>query len=114
MKVRLISSRWPSHGRVEIYYNGAWGRVCGSNWDLKNGRVICRMLGYSHVLAADGGEEYGRGNGPIWLSKVQCTGNEESIVTCSHQGWGVHDCSQDNEAWVVCSNSGNSCAVEFI
>ena len=72
---------------------------------MKNGHVICRMLGYSHAVEARGSTQYGKGNGPLWMSEVRCTGNEESIATCPHRGWGVHECQQDNEAWVICSNS---------
>ena len=103
VKVRLVGSS-EADGRVEIYYNGAWGRVCGSSWGLQDGRVVCRMFGYLRVLAV-GSEKLWKGNGPIWMSNVHCTGTEKSIATCGHRGWGVHDCSSDNEAWVICSNS---------
>ena len=108
VKVRLVRNRASSFGRVEIYYNGVRGRACGFNWDLQNGRVICRMLGNSHVFAAGGNRKYGIGNGPIWPSKFQCTGNEKSIVTCQHQGLEVEDCRPYSDAWVVCSNSSGN------
>jgi len=32
---------------------------------------------------------YGAGTGEIWLDYTDCTGDEESIVYCSHAEWGV-------------------------
>ncbi|KAK3704223.1 hypothetical protein QZH41_007843 [Actinostola sp. cb2023] len=47
--VRLVGTNVRNVGQVEIQYNGAWGAVCGyfgSDWDIQDAHVICRMLGY--------------------------------------------------------------------
>ena len=113
VKLRLMGSSSNIRGRVEVFYSGAWGRVCGSSWDLQDGKVVCRMLGYSRALAT-GGRSYGKGDGPIWMSSVHCTGTEKSIAICSHTGWGIHSCSRDNDAWVICSNTSGRYILPFL
>ena len=42
---------------------------------------------------------FGQGTGPVFLSNVGCTGNESSLLSCSHR---VADCSHSRDAGVVC------------
>ena len=50
------------------------------------------------------GHQYGNGSGPIWLDGVFCTGKERSLVECSHNNWGVHDCYYGDGVSIICSN----------
>lgn len=47
---------------------------------------------------------YGPGKGDILLDNIQCTGNESSLLHCSHNGILQHNCSIDHteDAGVIC------------
>uniref|UniRef100_A0A8C3PLE9 Macrophage receptor with collagenous structure n=1 Tax=Calidris pygmaea TaxID=425635 RepID=A0A8C3PLE9_9CHAR len=86
-------------GRVEIFYNGAWGTICDDGWSTQDATVVCRMLGYSRAISAFTATP---GSGQIWLDDVNCSGSEASIFDCQKPGWGVHNCSHNEDAGVEC------------
>ena len=43
--VRLAGSRLPYEGRLEVYYNGAWGTVCDDDFKNVDATVACKSLG---------------------------------------------------------------------
>ncbi|KAJ8383956.1 hypothetical protein AAFF_G00213250 [Aldrovandia affinis] len=78
--VRIVGGG--SRGRVEVSNNGLWGTVCDDHFDVVDGTVICKMLGFQRansVFLAPGG------SGTIWLDDLYCTGLESSIFECPHQ-----------------------------
>ena len=96
-------------GRVDVFYNGRWGRICHNYWDINDAKVVCRQLGYQYPVASrlvyvNPNERYGQ----IWLNKVACTGNEQSLAKCSHAGWGNHSCPYYYAAGVECSATGKT------
>ena len=93
-------------GRLEIFINGEWGTVCDDGWDINDADVACRELGYSYALSYQCCSSYGRGSGQIWLDGVNCSGVEDSLLNCSHNGIGVHSCSHSEDVGVVCYRPG--------
>ena len=103
VSVRLVGGFSDSEGRVEVNYEGTWGTVCNDSfWDLNEATVLCRMLGYSTVYAYH--ISYAPGTGTVWMSDVDCTGNENSISECPHIGWGETSCSHTHDAGLYCSS----------
>ncbi|XP_048584889.1 deleted in malignant brain tumors 1 protein-like isoform X2 [Nematostella vectensis] len=102
--VRLAGGRGPYEGRVEVYHNGAWGVVCDDSWDLRDGHVVCKSLGYYEAKEVSCCSRYGTGSGNFHLDDVQCRGNESAIEQCPHLGWGSHNCGSSEVAGVRCGN----------
>jgi hypothetical protein len=90
---------------VEVFYNGRWGTICDAGWDLKDVWVVCRQLGYLYARAPQRGD-VPKGTGQIWLDKLRCSGREQNLISCSHGGWGIHDCRHNQDAGVACSARG--------
>ena len=91
-------------GRVEVNYNGQWGTVCDNRWTIEDANVACKYLGYGTAVAALGSAAYGQGSGRIWLSNLECIGNETDLFSCVHNGPGVHNCGHSEDAGAICTD----------
>ena len=64
--------------------------------------MVCRELGYFNGTAQH--PRYWYRYVPIWLRQIQCSGNETSLLQCSHDGFGnVGNCSYAENAGVECN-----------
>ncbi|XP_038067537.1 scavenger receptor cysteine-rich domain-containing group B protein-like [Patiria miniata] len=102
--VRLVSGSTIYQGRVEIYRDSTWGRVCDNGWDMNDAYVVCRQLGYGTAKNATWGGDFPPGSGAYWMDRVRCEGGEEELDQCPFDGWGVVSGCQlgDTAAGVVC------------
>ena len=93
-------------GRIEIYYNGSWGTICDDDWDINDGNVICRMLGYQGATSVHYSAYFGEGTGEIVLDDVNCNGTENDVAHCSHSGFVINNCQHYEDAGVICATTG--------
>ena len=98
-------------GLVVLEYQGVNGTVCGDRFDLADGDVLCRMLGYSHALEVRGAFNFfdfpdvrTSHPGPIWIDDLSCNGSERTIEDCSFPGWGINDCSHYEDVSLICAS----------
>ena len=102
--VRLSGSNKSSNGRVEIYDREfGWGTVCDHSWDIHDGDVVCRVLGFPGAKEVRFAAYYGKGSGPILLDDVSCKGDESHLLDCVHSGMNKHNCSHEDDAGVDCN-----------
>ncbi|KAL6460140.1 hypothetical protein MHYP_G00318990 [Metynnis hypsauchen] len=104
LPLRLRGGNGSCSGRLEVYHNTEWGSVCDNQWDIRDAQVVCRQLGCGPVLSADGSAAFGAGEGPIWLNRVKCRGNEIHLWDCPHSLKDHTDCSHRQDAGVTCAD----------
>ena len=82
--------------------NGQWQTVCDDGWDLNEGSLVCRLLGYGTVIRVYSGAHFGEGAGNIYETEWECTGRENSLEECP-RGFTLIGCSDSEAAGVSCS-----------
>nr|KAG5700997.1 hypothetical protein BaRGS_022708 [Batillaria attramentaria] len=86
--VRLVNGSTEWEGRLEVLHASTWGTVCDDGFGKQEASVVCRMLGLD--------------SGPILLDEVRCLGVELDIARCSHDPWGLTDCTHAEDVGVAC------------
>ena len=103
--VRLVNGLTPAVGRVEVYFDGAWGGVCEWRWGIQDANVVCDQLGYDGAEAPVYHSLFGLQRN-FHMIGVNCVGNESRLADCPFAGWkiNVHTCHES--MGVICK--GNS------
>ena len=74
---RLADGSTANQGRLELFYEGEWGTVCGNTWSRNDATVVCTSLGY------DGGFNIaGAATPPGPLDQARAArGDHKSLIT---------------------------------
>ena len=99
--VELRGGWGPYEGLLYIYHDGEWGNVDAYRFNDIDATVACRSFGYSSGEVFENAW-YDPGTGVIWMSSVQCSGDESSLAECEHSGWGCQSCSHLHDVAAIC------------
>ena len=102
MLVRLRGSPSSNMGRVEVYYQGIWGSIYASGWDIKDATIVCRQLGYTAASLA-GSRLFCSSTLPFLFANFRCYGNESALDECTWDSF-IFPSSNVYCANVMCSN----------
>ena len=88
IEVRLVDGNNATTGRLELKYKGVWGTICEDHFGPSEAQVACRMLGFEETNALiHPSLTFDSGSGPIWIDRIQCTGQERSLRDCTSSEW---------------------------
>jgi hypothetical protein len=98
--------------RLEIKHDDKWGTVCEKGFSDGSAVAICKSLGFAEGGTGKTGcafqTKYGNcqdnknGEGPIWLSHLDCFGFERDLDGCQHLPWGNAPCFHNEDIGVCC------------
>lgn len=91
------SSDTPYQGKVEVSIGGMWFAVDEREWDIRDGNVACRQLGYAGAYGVTIADSSSSQKG---FTNLRCQGNETSLQQCNHTKMQFSSYSRD--AAVTC------------
>ena len=98
---------------MELCFHNRWGTICDDDWTVNSAQVVCRQLGYptDGAIGALTTRDafFGQGDGPVFLKKLNCLGNESHLLQCSSEllnELGQHNCAHIRDAGVICPGKG--------
>ncbi|XP_062931974.1 scavenger receptor cysteine-rich type 1 protein M130 [Cynocephalus volans] len=106
MSLRLASdtSRETCAGRLEVFYNGAWGSVGRSNMSATTVGVVCRQLDCADTGNINPASVDKATSMHMWVDNVQCPKGPDTLWQCSSSPWKQRPASPSEETWITCAN----------
>ena len=105
----------PCEGRLEIYYDGAWGIICDDYWTTREADVACRALGF--IASVEDAGRYtdayfgpGADDQEIVLDDLLCNGDESGLLECAstHPKPRIHNCLHSEDVGLRCLKPGQA------
>ncbi|XP_041473168.1 deleted in malignant brain tumors 1 protein-like isoform X2 [Lytechinus variegatus] len=103
-QIRLVNGSANNEGRVEMRSSNRsdWMSLCGAYWDIGDGTVVCRHLGFLNATSVSRTARFGSSTGRIMSTNYQCIGNETSLENCPVGQFSEGDCQHSADPGVVC------------
>ncbi|XP_041474059.1 deleted in malignant brain tumors 1 protein-like isoform X3 [Lytechinus variegatus] len=103
-QIRLVNGSTNNEGRVEMRSSNRsdWMSLCGAYWDIGDGTVVCRNLGFLNATSVSRTARFGSSTGRIMSTNYQCIGNETSLENCPVGQFSEGDCQHTADPGVVC------------
>ncbi|XP_055362527.1 scavenger receptor cysteine-rich type 1 protein M130-like isoform X1 [Betta splendens] len=98
--LRVVNGSNRCNGRVEVFYNERWRRVCSSDWGKEEAEILCRELNCGSPDNATAAQTFGEPHDLPGV-KTNCFGNESSFSQCTFQEF-KEGCI---DATVFCTNN---------
>nr|XP_054764693.1 scavenger receptor cysteine-rich domain superfamily protein-like [Lytechinus pictus] len=85
MTVSLTGGTGDHEGRVEVFFDRAWGKICGnSQWTFDSADVVCRHNGYDHAFIIYYDDTFNKDNmTTLQFNEVDCEGSETFLTSCT-------------------------------
>lgn len=100
--VRVVNGTNRCNGRVEVYHNNAWKRVCSSDWGKEEAEVLCKEISCGTPSNQPESSDIGGAHNMNGV-KTNCFGNESSLSQCT-----VHEFKEGcADATVFCTSKSS-------
>ncbi|XP_030851739.1 deleted in malignant brain tumors 1 protein-like [Strongylocentrotus purpuratus] len=107
--VRLTGGSGDHEGRVEVFFDQAWGKICANDlWTLDIADVVCRDKGHDRAFIIYYDDTYGQGDLiSVQFDEVDCTGAETNLTSCTAYRYQKSFCEDGafEAASVTCTSS---------
>jgi len=87
---------------LHITQRAAIRRGCATLSSYVSDNELCYLFRRSGLPI---GTVYGPGSGPMWLSNVNCVGDENALEDCTHNGWGSASCDHYEDISISCAGN---------
>ena len=126
-EIATLGDEFTVSGTLEVRRDESspWGSVCDDYFGEEEATVACAQI--AEGLGLKGGQLKEWGGAPnsycqwegiasnyqdIFLDNLDCQGYEQTLGECFHNGWGIHDCSHQEDQWISCTfENDNTVAV---
>ncbi|KAK7116610.1 hypothetical protein V1264_002264 [Littorina saxatilis] len=94
-----------NYGRVELQFQGEWGRVCDYYWTNTDSTIACKQLGFKGGKTAPYNQRvrHPDRSAKMWMYYVNCYGHERTLFEC-YNYWNYQS-FWSSDANVICYNN---------